>query len=111
MKHRVLNFREHGRRVAAMEEDAAVAGSPNRLIAKRSTAARSANNKLTIQAAQGANNQLAENTATFTPEATTRVRRRGTSGQLSSSLPQWDEAARCTSALVPRWQPRRSGAS
>ena len=71
LKHVELELRKHGRRVAASADDAAVPGSTNRLTATRSTVARSANNKLTIQAARSANNQLTEKMASFSSRATT----------------------------------------
>ena len=78
-----------------MEEDAAVAGSPNSLTARRSTAARSADNELTSQAARSANNQLKESIATFSTETTTRRQRGGTTGQVSSGLAQMGGVVGC----------------
>ena len=62
----------HGRRLAATAEVAAVPGSVNQLTARRSTAARSANHKLTVLSARSANNQLTKNVATLSSGATTR---------------------------------------
>ena len=82
-----LKLRKHGRRVAARAgENAAVPGSINQLTARRSTVARSANNKLTVQAARSANHQLTENIATFRSEATARQKRGETTGNVSSEL-------------------------
>ena len=81
LKHVGLNLRKYGRRVAATADFAAVPGSVNQLTARRSTAARSANNKLTVLSARSAHNQLTESVATSSSEATRRSAAREDDGR------------------------------
>ena len=92
----------HGRRLAATAEVAAVPGSLNQLTARRSTAARSANNKLTVLSARSANNQLTENVATLSSEATTQIAgRRGDARGVECTCAKRMKRRRMQAPLVP----------